>query len=879
MKGDMNQIVFFILLLLHPICYLLSHMLYSRCEFKTKKIKKAMMLKSVIANIGLNTVIIIFCLSCFFPAKNIFTLISDASAANFAYQDIPRLAESAFLCILLSALSTLLCCALYGRFGDNRVAPSFRQKPLVLFVLALAVIPLFAGIVIGSSGTKMLHITDVCRRYEVRTVNKVTGTDLPEDYSSVTLCNDGIYRNDVKSLYLSVEEDDLMQISIPAISLAPGESYTFELSDSRTLQIKKDAGSVVYLSDKQGHILDQVTIPALSEGAHYQKVDAGWEVINPLGDSEETVVVPMPVFSAESGLYDKPFELTLSAEPGLTVYYTLDCSDPDTSALLYTSPISIYDRSGEENVLLNVPQLTLDYLENTRHVKPVGKCMVVRAVAVDSDGRVSAIATNSYFIGEQWAARKDLCVLSVVSDPEGLVGPTGILVAGPEYDAWYQDAFSNTPAGEKVDRTEGRFKANLYQQGTAWEREADIQIFSDGKLQHQHTAGIRISGNSSRTNYLKRLSIYAREEYIGSNLFPYKIVNDAQQHSLLIRDGDMHAICQRLCAERDTLTVSSIPAVFFLNGELVYKGNIYEKFNETNIANKYGLVKDNLVLVKNGELPSYAQYGANPYSGIRNFLQTHDMQLPESYEEYNRIIDIQSYIDTVCINAYLANTDLTDLYGNTLLFHTIVPENQSFGDSRWRFGLIDMDLVWGSEISGVGKTEPWALDTFNVQSSWNSPLNEFIIFAALKVNAEFCRQFTLTYMDLINTIFTVENTTAVLDEMQITDNKTRQFFEKRAEYAIEDLAEEFELTGTVESVTLSSNRSSAPITINTVTPVLTEGVWSGDYFTDYPVTVTASESDFDHWEITACGQTTTSTALTLEVPVSIGGVQIYACYR
>jgi hypothetical protein len=107
------------------------------------------------------------------------------------------------------------------------------------------------------------------------------------------------------------------------------------------------------------------------------------------------------------------------------------------------------------------------------------------------------------------------------------------------------------------------------------------------------------------------------------------------------------------------------------------------------------------------------------------------------------------------------------------------------------------------------------------------------------------------------------------------------FFRERPKYIVKYMAKEFGLADTMGKVTLSSNMSGSPIMLNTITPQLVskdEG-WSGNYLTDYPVTVTATQDGFDHWEVTSGGQTSNYTDMTIEVSVVEGGVEIYAVYK
>ena len=150
-------------------------------------------------------------------------------------------------------------------------------------------------------------------------------------------------------------------------------------------------------------------------------------------------------------------------------------------------------------------------------------------------------------------------------------------------------------------------------------------------------------------------------------------------------------------------------------------------------------------------------------------------------------------------------------------------------------------------------------------------------------NELFHKQFALSYMDLINTNFSVDHTMAILESLGITDETYREFFEKRPAYIISYVAGELGLTGTQEAVTLSSNISGAPVTLNTISPELRLSAgafsWRGSYFTDYPVTVTANASGFSCWEVTVNGDVTRFTDKTIEVPVTEGGVQIHAVFK
>jgi hypothetical protein len=52
-------------------------------------------------------------------------------------------------------------------------------------------------------------------------------------------------------------------------------------------------------------------------------------------------VLPPPEFSPRGGTFDRPVSVSVNAEPGATIRYTLDGSAPTASDLLYEKPIAL----------------------------------------------------------------------------------------------------------------------------------------------------------------------------------------------------------------------------------------------------------------------------------------------------------------------------------------------------------------------------------------------------------------------------------------------------------------------------------------------------------------------------------------------------------
>lgn len=865
------RIILFALLILHLFPFAATQFLILKYPFAGQKNGKLFMWSCT----GLNVLLNSFVLYEIAAHLNLTEIVH----VTCSYQDISRLATSNVISLSIAVLIGRVLYACACRYYQDEPDSRFSSKCLLL--LSLAAVPILLGYYDSYSGSYNLAINEICRKTTVIGA----GNAGDDEVCYVSVINKGVLTYELDQLYLSDDLDELQErLFFQEVNIKPGEEYQFNMASGDSLDIKKNGGSIVYLSDKFGNVVDELEVPALKRNESYKKMGTGWQIVN-LAEGRENFTVSAPSFSRESGFYDGPFELELSADPGTTIYYTLDSSNPTTRSTKYSQPVSVYDRSEEDNRYRSIRNVQDNYLNLSFNGDvPVDKCFVVRAVAVDRDGNYSDVITKSYFINQD--KYRGGTVISLVSEPDGLFGDNGIYVTGKEYDERYLDAYAKKDENGNINLS-NMPTANYYKRGIEWERESNLEVFKKAELLLSQPVGIRIQGNSTRNGANKRFSIYAREEYSSSDYFDVDLLNNYSQHSLYTRGGDLHALSQMLGQGRDVATTDFIAVDVFLDGEFWYTTYLFEKFNEKNFAQKYGLFTYNVMIAKyKNALDSENTYefeaGKNPLSSLIDFIGNHDLSDDENYLKYNEILDVQSYIDWCCINSFLQNMDYSEQHNN-LFWHTVVSENGQEGDARWRLGLYDMDLYW-SDLRYMGYDDPY-YEANPFTTSWHgvNPHYQWPIYSALMRNDLFCKQFVLTFMDLINTNFSVENTMALMERLGITNTGYREFFEKRPGCIIPYMAEEFELTGTQENVTISSNVSGTPVTLNTISPELKQSngtfLWAGSYYTDYPVTVTANAPAFSRWEVTAGGRVQTFTDKTIEIPVPEGGVQIHAVFK
>ena len=469
---------------------------------------------------------------------------------------------------------------------------------------------------------------------------------------------------------------------------------------------------------------------------------------------------------------------------------------------------------------------------------PVDKAVVLRAVAFDAAGNSSNITTATYFIDfDQKDGYENAAVLSLVTDPDNLFSSeTGIYVRGALYD----DAMEAGLIYNGLPWTYLTEYTNYYLEGAEAERPVYIQFFDASREETlAQDCGIRIRGNESRHFPQKSFSLYARSRYGSSSFSPVFFDTGISYPNLILNSGRQlkKIFFFSLVEDRDTAIQQYTPCQVFLNGE--YWGMYYlmEKYSSEYLAGHYDVAPDNTLLVKDTR---YVENGSPQdiarYKELRTFLAEQNLADPDVYQELLTKMDMQSFIDWMCTNIYIANTDTKPLGGNVLTWQTLTPENDAEGDGRFRWEHVK------ALLENLEEQHAWA-DTGWMR--WNTAPQTG----------------------------TFEEQTAEL----------HTFFEHRAEYIIPMLAEHFGLQGPLVDITLSSvPDKQGSIKLNTISPDLSETDWNGQYYTDYPMTVRADSAKgyrFVRWEVDG-GEIVSGDVNDPEIQVHLSGdVRITAHFK
>ena len=431
--------------------------------------------------------------------------------------------------------------------------------------------------------------------------------------------------------------------------------------------------------------------------------------------------------------------------------YTIDDDFPaKLPTNQYTGAIHVKNRDSDANLLCSAANIPYMYDPTDTYngpfypeVSAVPKATIIRALAVDAEGNKSKVVTKVYFVDKDLQTiYKNASVISIVTDPDNLLSKlTGIY----RYGNWENS-------------------------GDEWERPAEVTYFDeDGTIPFETTMGLRIHGNYTRRWGQKSLRLYFREELGMKNLKGYQLIPGAvnadgspttKYKRFILRNGGneyayskmQDVFIQRMVSDRAFTTQSARPCVLFLNGEYWGLYNLTERYSDNYLEEEFGVNKDNVVVIKNGELDEGTEEDLTLYETLKDMANL-DMSQQSNYEEFKEMVDIQSYLDYYATGIYIGNNDWPD--NNTQLWRTREDDGTEYGDTKWRYMLYDTEFsmnLWGSDSGG----------TINRIAEART---KDALFDALCNNEEFKQDFADTLMDICHNNFDVTKAHETLDAM------------------------------------------------------------------------------------------------------------------
>ena len=496
---------------------------------------------------------------------------------------------------------------------------------------------------------------------------------------------------------LSDDRDDPVQFRLPEQELQPGELWVvFCTKEQPALPSAvstgfglDDGNEQLYLSDNQGQLLDFVSLRDIPYNASYgrQAGETGWFYFASASPGEDN-----------SGgcrtVAEKPVSLTKDG-----VYNGVEGMTVELSA------------TGSIRYTLDGSAPTADSLEYTGPIF-VDRTTVIRAVNLEEGALPSRTLSLSFILNENHS----LPVLSLLTD-----------------SPWAFDMMYN-----------GRQKGI--------ELPASLSLY-DGGEGFTMGCGVSMNGETSLVLPKKNMAVRFRDAY-GQATLNYDIYGGGVTEftNLLLRSGQdfpraiiRNELCQELCAQATDRVVNqrSEYCVLYING--VYSGiySLKEKTNEQLYASLAGVSRDS-VTVMEANVPLDSEF----YQEVVAFCQFNDMSLPENYQHFCDIFDVDSLIDWLILEGYCANTDVSS--GNVRYCRST--EN----DGKWRLMFYDLDATF-SDVGSV------YLNLMSEYAQQNRQVSFFIV--PLMANEEFQDRFLTRAAELMGSVLTVENVFTQMDRL------------------------------------------------------------------------------------------------------------------
>ena len=615
---------------------------------------------------------------------------------------------------------------------------------------------------------------------EVLTSNGNWGVDEDGEYPDwIEILNTGSSPVDLEDFGLSDDPDRPFRWTFPSMSIEAGERLLVWASgkDRRgptlhtSFSLSKD-GEPVLLTAPDGALIDRIDVPELPRDVSFGRMPDGgssWRYFTEPspgaaneGQHYADILSP-PTFSKPAGFHTGSFELTIDAEDGVTVYYTLDGSEPTTESPVYDGPLQITDREGDPNVFSQI-RTTGAYHLWSPPMGEVFKGTVVRALALRDGALPSEVSTATYFIHPEGEHRYSLPVISIASNRDGLWGEReGLYVPGIVLDSLYQ-LRGRTSRADSV-ALEQQY-SNYVMRGEDWERAVHLEMFDGGQTLLSRRAGLRIHGGLTRLQRQKSLRLYARSEY-GSSDFEHFFFNEKPgvvSRRIILRAGGQDwmktmfrdAFMQRLSRHMNLDYQAYEPAVVFINGEFWGIHNIRERIDQHYLAGNHGVDPGRLDLLTGS---GSVDHGSNSaYLSFRSYVSQNDPRQADVYEYIASQMDIDNFIDYHVAQIFIRNNDWPH---NNIDYWRAHPE--AGADSRWRWIYYDTDFGFG------WSADPWDRDMIawarspdgNGHGSWAT-----VLFRRLLLNEEFRNQFINRLQDQLNTAYRTSHVIGLIDEFE-----------------------------------------------------------------------------------------------------------------
>lgn len=380
-----------------------------------------------------------------------------------------------------------------------------------------------------------------------------------------------------------------------------------------------DSDESLVLSDAQGNVIDQMLLTGQRRGFSYGRAagEAGYVYFGTPtpgaanGGQYYRKCAREVRFSHDGGVQTGPIQLELSAEDGMTIYYTLDGSEPGAASAVYTGPMTI--------------------ASNT----------VVKAVAWSNSAIPSYSVANTYIFGVSHTTP----IVCVSGSPEDLTGPNGTLITGnigPGYDvhAEIYDA-----EGNKLISQGCMLKVNGRSSRTMFDQRA-----------------FRLVAKSEYGDNRFRAALFENRDYT-----EYKavVVRAAGQDNRLAFMRDV--VFTSRARNTSVMYQESEVVVAYVNGQFWGAYHLRERITPESICQFEGWDNPDAVDLLEGNGAAAVQGSNADFKKMMKAVEAYGVASDENLAALRTMMDVENYLEYVMLQMYCNNHDLNNLrvYRNT----------------------------------------------------------------------------------------------------------------------------------------------------------------------------------------------------------------------
>lgn len=414
--------------------------------------------------------------------------------------------------------------------------------------------------------------------------------------------------------------------SIPAggcivVSLigSDGDASTAISSYTAPFALDVDGNESLALSDAQGNIIDQMLVTSQRRGVSYGRASGESSYVyfaNPTpgaanGGTFYRRCAQEVAFSQDGGVQDGPVTLTLSAEAGMTIYYTTDGSEPTAASSVYTAPLVISSNT------------------------------VVKAVAWSSDAIPSYSVANTYLFG----VSHTVPIVAVSGNAEELTGPNGTLMTGKIGSGYTVHAEFYDASGAKLVSQSCMLKVNGRSSRTMYDQRAfrlvakneygdnrfRAALFTERDYEEYKSVVVRAAGQDNRLAYMRDVVFTSR----------------AKNTSVMYQESEV--------------------VVAYVNGQFWGVYHLRERISPESICQFEGWDNPDAIDLLEGKNGAVVQGSNASFKKMMAAVKKYGLETDENVAALRTMMDVENYLEYVMLQMYCNNHDLNNIrmYRNT----------------------------------------------------------------------------------------------------------------------------------------------------------------------------------------------------------------------